>query len=66
MQELAENFDVHNQDFGPITPKLLEILDAHIGKVDQKIANLSSLRQEIVNYRSRIVDILQGNVPPVR
>lgn len=66
MQELAENFDIHNQNFDTITPKLLEILDAHIGKVDQKIANLSSLRQEIVNYRTRIVDILQGNIPPVR
>lgn len=66
MQELAENFDIHNQNFGTITPKLLEILDVHISKVDQKIANLSSLRQEIVHYRTRIFDILQGNIPPVR
>lgn len=66
MQELAENFDIHNQNFDTITPKLLEILDAHIGKVDQKIANLSSLRKEIVDYRARIVDILKGNVPSVK
>jgi len=66
MQELAENFDVNQQSFGTITPKLLEILDGHIGKVDQKIANLASLRQEIVDYRSRISDILQGHTPEIR
>ena len=66
MQELAENFDINQQSFGTITPKLLEILDGHIGKVDQKIANLASLRKEIVDYRSRISDILQGNTSEVR
>lgn len=66
MQELAENFDTNQQAFGKITPKLLEILDAHIGKVDQKIANLASLRKEIVDYRGRILDILQGKAAEVR
>ncbi len=65
MQELAENFDINQQSFGTITPKLLKILDGHIGKVDQKIANLASLRKEIVDYRSRISDILQGSIPAV-
>jgi DNA-binding transcriptional MerR regulator len=58
MQELAEHYDIHKQDFDTITPKLIEILDLHISKVDEKIANLSSLRNEIVDYRVRIVDIL--------
>ncbi|MDR3631024.1 MAG: MerR family transcriptional regulator [Desulfocapsaceae bacterium] len=58
MQELAEHFDIHKQDFDTITPKLIEILDLHISKVDEKIANLSSLRHEIVDYRLRIMDIL--------
>jgi DNA-binding transcriptional MerR regulator len=66
MQELAENFDVNQQDFDTITPRLLEILDSHISRVDAKIANLSSLRQEIVEYRDRIDDILQGKQPIVR
>jgi len=66
MQELAENFDINQRSFGTITPKLMEILDVHIGKVDQKIANLASLRSEIVDYRSRITDILQGNIQEVR
>ncbi len=58
MQELAEHFDIHQQEFDTITPKLIEILDLHISKVDEKIANLSSLRNEIVDYRVRIMDIL--------
>jgi DNA-binding transcriptional MerR regulator len=66
MQDLADNFDTQNQDFETITPRLVEILDGHIGKVDQKIANLSSLRKEIVAYRSRIIEILQGVTPPVK
>lgn len=66
MQDLAENFDINNQNFGPLTPKLLEILDLHLDKVDQKIANLTSLRKEIVGYRTRIVDILEGKQPLVK
>lgn len=66
MQDLASNFDTQNQDFETITPRLVEILDDHIGKVDRKIANLSSLRQEIVAYRTRIIDILQGVTEPVK
>jgi MerR family transcriptional regulator, repressor of the yfmOP operon len=60
MQELAEHFDIHQQEFDTITPKLIEILDMHISKVDEKIANLSSLRNEIVEYRVRIMDILNN------
>ena len=60
MQELAEHFDIHQQEFDRITPKLIEILDMHISKVDEKIANLSSLRNEIVDYRVRIMDILNN------
>lgn len=66
MQELARNFDINRQDFHTITPKLLEILDFHISKVDDKIASLESLKQEIVEYRQRILDILQGKSPVVR
>jgi len=61
MQELARNFDIHNQDFDTITPKLLEILDLHINKVDEKISRLSSLRKDIVDYRVRILGILKEN-----
>ena len=66
MQDLAANFDVNDQDFDRITPHLVELLDAHIGKIDEKIANLSALRRDIVDYRGRILDILQGKAAPVK
>ncbi len=60
MQALAKNFDVNQQNFHTITPKLIEMLDLHISKVDEKIVKLSSLRSEIVDYRVRIIDLLNN------
>ena len=58
IQELSDIFDIHAKDFAKITPKLIEILDNHIARVDEKMANLSSLRKDIVEYRVRITDLL--------
>lgn len=63
MQELAVNFDINDQSFNTITPKLLKILDEHISKVDQKISNLAALRNDVVDYRARIAKILQEQIP---
>lgn len=60
MSRLAETFDTHNQDFDTITPQVLEILDLHIGKIDQKISRLASLRKDIVSYRQRIQSLLEN------
>jgi DNA-binding transcriptional MerR regulator len=60
IQELSEIFDINDQDFSTITPKLIEILDQHIARVDEKMAKLSSLRSDIVNYRVRIMDLLKN------
>lgn len=60
IQELAEIFDINAQNFQTITPKLIEILDHHIAKVDEKMASLSSLRKDIVEYRIRITDMLNS------
>lgn len=57
MQELADIYKLH-KDSDKIMPRLLEILDHHIRKIDEKITKLSSLRQDIVGYRGRISDIL--------
>ena len=57
-KELGDIFDIHEKDFSKITPKLIEILDNHIAAVDEKMANLSSLRKDIVNYRMRITEFL--------
>ena len=37
-------------------PRLVEILDSHINKVDEKMAKLASLRKDIVDYRQRMVE----------
>jgi hypothetical protein len=42
-------------------PEADEILDQHISRVDDKIASLSSLRQDIVEYRVRITHALKGD-----
>lgn len=60
IQQLSDIFDINAQNFNTITPKLIEILDQHIFKVDEKMASLSSLRQDIVEYRVRITDMLNS------
>ena len=58
MQELAENYDLNNQDRDTIMPKLSEILEQHIKAIDKKTKSLLSLRVEIVNYQQRIQNII--------
>jgi MerR family transcriptional regulator, repressor of the yfmOP operon len=68
LSDISEIFDMDEKDFGKyidnkekydiIVPKLIEILDNHIAKVDEKMANLSSLRKDIVDYRQRITNYL--------
>ena len=58
IQELSNIFDIHEQEFSSITPKLIEILDHHISILDEKMVSLSSLRQDIVEYRQRIMNLL--------
>lgn len=58
MQELADIYKIY-KDPDKMMPKLLTILDKHINKIDEKISNLSSLRKDIVEYRSRIQVVLE-------
>ena len=58
IQELSDIFDINDQEFSTITPKLIEILDHHIAILDDKMISLSSLRHDIVEYRLRILDLL--------
>jgi len=41
-------------------PRLIEILDQHIDKVDEKMAQLGSLRKDIVDYRQKMIKRLSG------
>ena len=54
MNELADIYKTHQKP-EMMVPKLLDILDMHINKIDEKISNLSSLRKDIVDYRSRVL-----------
>lgn len=42
------------KDTNHMIPRLVEILDEHIDKVDEKMSRLASLRKEIVDYRQRM------------
>jgi MerR family transcriptional regulator, repressor of the yfmOP operon len=64
IQELSDIFDINEKDFSKITPKLIEILDNHITRVDEKMASLLSLRKDIVDYRVRITDYLASQKTP--
>jgi len=61
LKEMLELADIYNQHKQPlnIMPKLIEILDSHIVKIDEKIARLASLRKDIVEYRQRIMKIIE-------
>ncbi|PHR28745.1 MAG: MerR family transcriptional regulator [Desulfotalea sp.] len=61
IHHLSDIFDINEKDFDMITPRLIEILDNHISKVDEKMANMSSLRNDIVEYRFRITTLLNSN-----
>jgi len=61
IEKLSDIFDINKKNFATITPKLIEILDSHISKVDEKMADFSSLRKDIVEYRVRITDYLANN-----
>lgn len=39
-----------------LIPELVKILDHHIEVVDEKIANLSTLRKDVVEYRKRLLN----------
>ncbi len=60
MQELAKVYEIHKNP-EKIMPKLIEILDAHISKIDEKITKLASLRNDIINYKAKVLDIMKQN-----
>jgi len=37
-----------------MVPRLVEILDEHLDKIDEKIAKLASLKSDIVRYREKL------------
>jgi DNA-binding transcriptional MerR regulator len=57
IKELQELYTAYGEakQTDRMIPKLVEILDDHINKVDEKMAKLASLRKDIVDYRQRMI-----------
>jgi|SRR6266568_2729379 len=53
MQDLYSAYGDAKQTENMI-PRLIEILDEHINKVDERMGKLASLRKDIVEYRQRM------------
>lgn len=53
MQELYAAYGEAKQT-ERMVPKLIEMLDDHIDKIDQKMAKLASLRKDIISYRQQM------------
>lgn len=58
MQELAEIYR-SEQSQAKVMPRLVEILDQHIGQIDQKLLRIAQLRGDLAEYRRRIVELAQ-------
>jgi MerR family transcriptional regulator, repressor of the yfmOP operon len=58
MQDLYEAYGEAKQT-NRMIPRLIEILDHHIDKVDEKMTQLASLRKEIVDYRQKMMKRLR-------
>jgi MerR family transcriptional regulator, repressor of the yfmOP operon len=53
MQELYSAYGEAKQT-ERMVPRLVEILDEHLDKIDEKMAKLASLKNEIVSYRDKL------------
>ncbi len=61
MQELEDIYQIHRTN-RRVLPRLLELLEHHAIRIDERIQNLSKLRKEIVDYQQRIKDKLNEGV----
>ena len=53
MQELEDIYRIHRTN-KKVLPRLLELLDGHVEKIEERIQNLEKLRLEILSYHERI------------
>lgn len=60
MQELYKAYG-EAKETDKMIPRLVEILDDHINTIDDRMANLASLRRDIIDYRKRMVVKLSEN-----
>ena len=53
MLELEDIYQIHRTN-RKILPRLLELLNNHMGKIDEQIHSLNRLKEDILNYQERI------------
>jgi len=53
MHELEDIYQIHRTN-RKVLPRLLELLDNHAGKIDERIQNLNKLKEDIFNYQEKI------------
>jgi DNA-binding transcriptional MerR regulator len=53
MQELEDMYQIH-RTHKKVLPRLLELLESHVEKIEERIQNLERLRSEILAYHERI------------
>jgi len=53
MHELEDIYQIHRTN-RKVLPRLLELLDNHVGKIDERIHNLNRLKEDIFNFREKI------------
>lgn len=58
MHELEDIYQIH-QTNKRVLPRLLELLENHVGKIEERIQNLEKLKSEILVYHERIREKLE-------
>ena len=62
MQELEDIYRIHRTN-KKVLPRLLELLDGHVEKIEERVQNLEKLRSEILSYHERIRTKLDDQNP---
>jgi DNA-binding transcriptional MerR regulator len=57
IKEMQELYSAYGEakETARMIPRLIEIFDQHIAKVDEKMTQLASLRKDVVDYRQRMM-----------
>jgi MerR family transcriptional regulator, repressor of the yfmOP operon len=56
LQEMKELADIYSQEQLPekIMPRLVELLNSHLGTIKKRVARLQSLEKDITAYKQRL------------
>jgi len=60
MLELEDIYQIHRTN-KKVLPRLLELLDTHTVKIDERINSLNKLKADILNYQGKIRQKLKPN-----